>query len=1219
MKSQEKMKRFPKNLLSTAIIMAMVGAPAIDAAIVTEAQTTTQALTGTDDLTVTDSGSISVIDTTTNTAVDISGSYSANLLNDGTIDVLISSDSSSQSAYGIFLDDSFTGNLINNGIINATATSDTSQQMYAYGISIDLGDISGGSLTNAGDITVNVQGGIQSYAYGIKAEDLSNATFTNSGTVNITGTGQSGDIFATALDFEDLDSDSNFYAGDITMDIDVTGNYTANAVGLDFDDLDGDLFINSNIDIDTTANNGRSAIELLYTEYITGTVTHSGASEANAYAQGNIYVTGFSVQSGIEDNGSIFNTGSLSLTAESTDELAQIEVFDIDSIYSVSSPLLSNSGNISVHATGDEAIAYGFSIHDDADNTQISNSGTLQLTASAEDDSAIAAFYNSNDELAGDLNNSGNVIVNATATNSYAATAYGVNIETLEGSITNSGNMSISAHSDEALVYSYGFLMGELNGTLTNSGEVSLSSQSTDGLAYTFGILGGDLSGSLTNNGNLTLTNASTNDSVYAYGIEMNAVYGELHNNGNISLQLSSTESSGNSYAVGLSILDELDGATVENNGAIDIQANATDGLYIDGSTIGDIYDSDFSSNGSINIMANAGELQANGISIGDVDASSSVSVGNINMTADATSAAITSGISLNALSGSLTLNGELTITNSSTDDDSSTYGVYIDNNADGNIVNNGNIDISANAGDSYALYLSNGTGSFTNTNEASINGGIYTGGSIAVINQGNINLTPNDHVFINGDFTHADSGVLQLGTDGTNMPQLTINGTATFAANSTLQITPSSYANINIGDSFSDVISAGTLNASNINVTDNSVLLDYAATVDGNSVDLDVTLGQSFADTAAEHNVEVANSVAAYWDTALTEGANNDAINDVLNNFKDFSNSSELATALLETTPLNAHALTDTTLRLGNTVSNLIDQRQQSQVDSGIATNDSLTLSRNIWIKPFANQATQDNTNSTKGYEADSYGIASGVDTILNNNSRLGAAFFYSQMDIDVNDINQRSEVESYQFVTYGSHRVLDDVTQFNWQAGIGYHQNNSTRSVSVMGATATADYNSWSAQLATSFTRDIFITPTTRLQPEIKALFMHYRSDDYTESGAGALNLNVEANKGEQIMVGLGMNVDHQFTDQWTLYLNTRANLNVLDNRDSITATYAGDSSSDFITEGLETENVSFSGGLGLTYQQNAMTSFEFIYHTNVGSDYDGQSISAKFMRLF
>jgi uncharacterized protein with beta-barrel porin domain len=1469
MKSHDRMKGFPKNLLSTAIIMAMIGVPTINAATVSNSRTSLLGLSGTDDLTVTDTGSISIVETSTQNAVAAYGDYSGNILNDGIIAIEVSSDTAPQSAYGIYLTDALIGTITNNGSINATASSDAGQQMYAYGISIDWDDITGGSITNTGEINASVQGGTQSFAYGIKADDLSDATFINSGSINISGSGQSGDIFAYALYFEDLDTDSSFLGGDINIDIEVDNNNLANAVGLQFDDIDGSLNMDGNINIDSEAGNGSTSIDLLYSEYITGSVTHSGASELNAYSQGRSFITGFSVQSGIEDSGSILNSGLINLTAESTDDNAQIEVFDISSIFSSDAPTLHNSGTITANATGDDAIVYGFSVHDDADNTLISNSGTIQLTATADNDNAEAAFYFSDDELAGDINNSGDIIVTAITEGDHTATAYGAYIDSLTGSITNSSNISINAQSDEGNTYSRGFLVGEMSGSLSNSGDLSLSSTTTDGLAYSYGISGDDLTGSMTNSGNITLNNTTINDAFYAYGVELNSIYGHLYNNGTIALQLSSTESSGSSYAYGL-LLGELDGGNIENNGSISLQASATDRLSIYGANLSGFYDANFSSDGSINIIASADdilaygiraeeidsdstlsvndisvnvtgdsatsayavyteamegdlnaegtlsvtgtgssgsvylyamhidgetsgninhsgnttvsgqadqqqatsygirtsslngsltqsgslnvnaqsndaaayaygirtldindslnnsgditvssqsdsdvvqaygmrlgdvagplsnsgtivvqlesgdednsslgygislgdlesgslftndgsirveanitdnafiyginlddisnssfsssgditvtasadELQAYGIYAGDIDTNSTFTLGNISVTAEANSSAAASGININSMQGTLTLNGDVSITNYSDDAGSETYGIYVDGNANGNLINNGTINVAASAGDSYALYLGNGTGTITNNNGANISGSIYTGGSIAVTNEGNINLAANDSVFINGDFTQTENGILQLDINGTTTPQLTINGTATFAANSILSINSTSYTNTHVGDSYNDIVSAGTLTASDINVTDNSALLDYAATVDGNSLDIEVTVGQSFSDITAAHNITVANSAAAYWDNALNEGANTNAINEVLSEFKAFNNSSSVATALFETLPHGAYAVADTTIRLGNTISDLVNLRQLSDGDSGITSADNLSLSRDFWIKPFSTNATQDNNNSTKGYEADTYGIASGVDTLLNNNTRLGAAFFYSKTDIDINDINQRSEIESYQLMAYGSHPMLDDATQLNWQAGIGYHQTDSVRAVSIINANAAADYNSWSAQLAVSLSRDIQFTPTTRLQPELKAMYQHYRSDAYSETGAEVLSLNINEDKSDRFMLGIGMNIDHQLSDKWLLNLNTRANIDLLNNRDAITSTYAGDSASSFDTEGIELEEISFTGRLGLAYQQNAMTSFELIYNTDISSGYDNQLISAKFLRLF
>lgn len=1473
MRSQDKMKGFPKNLLSTAVIMAMAGTPSIYAATITDTQTSSQLLTGTVDLTVTETGVISVVQTSTKSGVDILGDYSANLLNNGTISAEVASDTATQSAYGIYVDEAFTGSLINNGIINSSASSDTSQQMYSYGISIDNDDITGGFISNTGEINVNVQGGIQSKVYGIKTDDFSNATFLNSGSINLTGTGQSGDIFAYGFFVEDIETDSSFSAGDIGIDIDVDNTHAANAVGLELDEIEGTLNLDGNIEIDAEAINGQSSIELLYSEYITGIVTHSGSSILNAYSQNRASIKGFSVQSGIEDNGTIVNSGSLNLTAESTDGSAEIEIFDIDSIFSSDSPLLSNTGTTIASATGDEAIVYGFSIHDDANNTLFSNSGTINLTATSDNGTAEAALYNSNDELAGDLSNSGNVIVNAITLENNTASAYGVSLDSLSGSISNSGNMTISAQSEEGLTYSRGFAVGEITGTLTNDGEVTLSSESTDWLAYTYGFSGDDLSGSLINNGNVTLTNTSTNDAFYAYGVSLDSIYGELYNNGTIALQLTSTESSGRSYAYGL-LLDELDTGRVENNGTLSLQANVTDqlslygfnlsslldaelssdgninitasaddvtaygiltgdidsdstlsfndinlavtgesgtlaygvyteamegklyaegnlsvtgtgnngsvylyGMQIDGEVSGEIFhsgnttvsgqgdqqqntsygirtnnlngsliqsgnlsvsaqasdaaayaygirtsdingtlshtgdlfvssqseadsvqaygmrlgdiagplnnsgtitvelesgdedgsslgygihagnlesgsiftndgsinvhanitdnaliyginvddisNSDFSSTGYITVTASADELQAFGIYGGDIDASSTLTLANITVTAEAISDASASGINFNSLLGNLTLNGDLNITNNSTDIGSNTYGVYIDGNVDGDLINNGNITVSANAGDSYALYLGSGTGSITNTTNALIDGSIFSGGSISITNQGTINLKTTDEIQINGDFTQTDSGILQLGIDGNTASQITINGSATFADNSNLSINTSAYSNINVGDIFNDVISAGTLSASNLSVTDESYLLDYEASIDNNTVDITVTVGNSFSDIATEKNLTAASNAAQYWDTALSDGANTNEIHEILTTFKGMSSSTELATALTETLPLGAQSVSQTIDNVGTTFSKIVNYHVNKNTHDNNLPLGKQTIDHTYWVKHIATTTSQGNSNGINGFEADSSGIAAGIDTETRSYGRVGASFFYNLSDIEVNDANQTNELKSYAVMAYGANSFpesfLNGPLQLNWQAGMAYHVNHAQRHIGFMNSTADAEYDSWSSQLSATISRGYAMSEDVRVTPRFTSLYQYQHNDSYSENGAGALSLNVDSRTNDRFMIGMGLDVDYKLSNKWQLQVNLDINHNLLDSESLITSNYAGDTANDFVTETIAPADTLFAGELALTYQQSDITLFELIYNTESGSGFDAQSLSAKFQRAF
>ena len=112
--------------------------------------------------------------------------------------------------------------------------------------------------------------------------------------------------------------------------------------------------------------------------------------------------------------------------------------------------------------------------------------------------------------------------------------------------------------------------------------------------------------------------------------------------------------------------------------------------------------------------------------------------------------------------------------------------------------------------------------------------------------------------------------------------------------------------------------------------------------------------------------------------------------------------------------------------------------------------------MSKTGWFKPFGNWIRQGTRNNIKGYDADTYGVAAGIDGAVNKKVRLGVSFAYSQTDVDGKGSGQsQTDVESYQGMVYGDYTAKT----YYVEGMIAYARNDSdtTRSLNFGGLNRT------------------------------------------------------------------------------------------------------------------------------------------------------------------
>jgi outer membrane autotransporter protein len=1049
-----------------------------------------------------------------------------------------------------------------------------------YGIFVD-GNLSG-SISNSGDISAHATAVNQASAYGINVNGELSGSVVSSGA--ITAEAQS-------------------------------SNGQASAYG-----------------ITTNGNDLSGSIENLDPGHIT-VIAHSTNSQASAYGINTGNLTGGAY---------ILNSGTISATATSTSNNAQASAISTAALDGDNAHIL-NSGTISAEANAySQAAAHGIQTGDLVGlETYIDNSGTITATAHATSSGNATAYGISAGSLNGDsasITNGGTITAEADAYSQ--ATAYGISTGDLFGagaSIDNSGTITATAHSINFQANAYGLSTGTLSGDgahIINSSSIAAEATVTqnDQGAFASGIYTGELGGAGTGayienslGGTITATaNATGGPSLHAtaYGIYAG---GDLTGNG----------------------------AHIINSGTIEATANAASQATAYGIQAGSLSGNGayISNTGTITVRATSDNNNASayGIRTGDMAAGTSLTNGGaITVTANAASQARAYGIYVNTLDAAATIANSGTITATASGATPEAYAIYVGGGS-GTITNVGTLD--------GAVELAGGTlnlngltgrvtgavtggggstvnvnGTFTTENTFSVDGfnigadGIFNmahgvTATSGVSNGGTLSVAAGNTATITGDYTQTANGVFQTGASSlTNYGKLVVTGTADLSASNKVDVKVSSGDTLANGNVLTSVLSAGTLTAGTLTVTDNSAMWNFTGTVNGNAIDL--TTEQALTFVEAVSNIAVspaAMGVAGALDAIQEEGATGD-MQTVLSAFNDLTEA-EIASAVAQLMPGFTGGSAHIVQGLASSGGSRVVHQHMAGAGQGLSSGEPLFKDRMVWAQPFYSATNQSERKGVAGYNADSYGLALGADGKVDEQWRVGAALSLAKGDVDGDSpvTRENLDINTYQLTLYAADQ-LSEATSLNLQAGFGINDNDSSRNIQFGGLnrTATGDFTSWHTLLDAELEHRYKVNEKAVLAPYLRAQYSYVNVEDYTETGAGAINLHMDDNNEDSLVLSVGGKAAYAFTDQVKLTGHLGAGYDFMSSQSSVTSTFSGGGPA-FVTEGLDPSPVVLQGGIGFEMLTANGLTITARYDVDGREDYNNQTATVNFRLPF
>ena len=300
--------------------------------------------------------------------------------------------------------------------------------------------------------------------------------------------------------------------------------------------------------------------------------------------------------------------------------------------------------------------------------------------------------------------------------------------------------------------------------------------------------------------------------------------------------------------------------------------------------------------------------------------------------------------------------------------------------------------------------------------------------------------------------------------------------------------------------------------------------------------------------------------------------------------------NGQALSNALSQTVPVLVGAASQATYN----TQRAFQQTLMTRIDNlrGSESGNYFDSDRQAWIKPFGSVLSQSGQNDVAGYRASGGGLAVGLDRALTPDLLLGGVFAYSynavrgSSDATTNNLG----INSYQLGLYGNYAIAKNI-DVDFQADMGLNQNSENRSIDFMSTGASASYRSYTGHLGLGIQQTLPVNQSFNFIPSLRLDYASINADSYQETGAGALNLNVNGQTYQELMLSARIKGDYKLSDTLKVTANAGVGYNTLNNQTQITASFAGGGNS-FVTYGADVSPWLYTAGIGLvSFEKNGV----------------------------
>ena len=482
----------------------------------------------------------------------------------------------------------------------------------------------------------------------------------------------------------------------------------------------------------------------------------------------------------------------------------------------------------------------------------------------------------------------------------------------------------------------------------------------------------------------------------------------------------------------------------------------------------------------------------------------------------------------------------------------------------------------------------------------------------------------------ITGDVNMTSGGIMNVGLNNA-----VIDGDATFNSGSTLKL--------EIADSGN-----GSLQAANITGKEGSKLalnitkkmeigqtLEDVALLKGNvdnhftneisnnrykvtsedGKNFDITYENSASDVVADAGGSTNNAqTAEAWDTlaqSSTTSANAKAVASVLNDLSQNNEQAYVAalTAVApEVAPMVQKTQTETANQVFGAVSTRLTGGSISTGGEGMSSGDNIFERAAVWVQGMFNKSKLDDTYKAKGFDADSAGIAMGIEKNIGRTGKIGAGYAYTNTDID--GFMRSTDVDTHTAILYGEYKPNN--WYVNGIATYGWSDYSEDKNVSGQNVNADYDVETLGLQAMTGYDMQF---KNFGLTPEVGLRYVHIKQDAYTDSA----DQKVSGNDSDILTGVIGAKVNKTFELGNGMLIKPEARIAATYDlfNDDVNSVVTLANGSAYAVEGEALDRFGMEFGAGVTAEVNDNVELSLGYEGKFRDNYEDHTglINAKY----
>ena len=307
------------------------------------------------------------------------------------------------------------------------------------------------------------------------------------------------------------------------------------------------------------------------------------------------------------------------------------------------------------------------------------------------------------------------------------------------------------------------------------------------------------------------------------------------------------------------------------------------------------------------------------------------------------------------------------------------------------------------------------------------------------------------------------------------------------------------------------------------------------------------------------------------------------------------------------EVAPMVQKTQTETANQVFSAVSTRLTGGSISTGSEGMSSGDS-NPDAAVWVQGMYNHSELDDTSKAKGFDADSAGVALGIEKFINKNVKVGAGYAYTNTDID--GFMRSTDVDTHTAILYGEYKPSNWF--INGIATYGWSDYSEDKNVSGQNVKADYDVETFGLQAMTGYDMQF---KNFGLTPEVGLRYVHIKQDAYTDSA----DQKVSGNDSDILTGVIGAKVNKTFALDNGMLIKPEARVAATYDlfNDDVNSVVTLANGSAYAVDGEALDRFGMEFGAGITAEVNDNIEFSLGYEGKFREDYQDHTglINAKY----